>query len=225
MSKNSRGKLKQIYHGPAGRVWDRIEEERPQNYWERNVVLGRRRVRRLLLSWMAPTEDHFFLDAGCGHGQMALALACRGANAVAADLLYRFPAKARPWPAGPAPCFVLGDFCQIFSARQRATFDAIVMQEVLEDFPPDERLRLLEWMGGSPTNRVYLVFRISGKADWWLKTLMPEGLSETIDSVSLLRWIHLNTPFHLTRQQGVYLRNYRVQVVELTRWVYQDLDF
>lgn len=217
MNSASRDRLTHLYHGPAGEAWDRIERRQPASYWEQNFVLGRHHVRNLLLSWMGPPEKLHLLDAGCGRAEMAQALARLGSEIVAVDLLPRFPPKETSRFPGPSPSFVLGDFCEIFSARQPTTFDCILMQEVLEDYPLEERARVLTWLGETPTPRVYLVFRIKGSADRWLKNFLPEGLCETIDPVALLRWIHLNTPLRLARQQKLHLRNYRVQVAELTR--------
>lgn len=217
MGSRRRENLTRIYCGLAGKIWDRIETECPKTYWEENFVLGRRRVRKFLLSWMAPFATRCFLDAGCGKGKMAFTLAQEGSTVTAVDLLPRFRTEAATRLTHTLPKFVVGDFCEIFSTLQEKLFHAIVMQEVLEDHPPEERVQVLKWLAESPIPRVYLVFRTKGKADWWLKKILPQGLSETIDPVGLLRWIHLKTPFRLTRQEQVYQRTYRAQVVELTR--------
>ena len=214
---SSRGnRLIPIYQGSAGRAWDRIERGQPRSYWEEHFVLGRRKVTRLLLSWMDPVAKRHFLDAGCGWGETARALAKLGSEVTAVDLLPRFLTEAASLPADASPDFVRGDFCEIFSPRA-AAFDAVLLREVLEDYPHKERLQVLAWLGESPTAQVYLVFRIRGRAHWWRKHFLPEGLSETIDPVALLRWIHLHTPLRLARQKKIHLRTYGVQVAEFTR--------
>ena len=213
MGDDGRQRREPSYIGPMGRLWDRIESERPAGYWEDNFVRGRGRVRKILLSWMAPFPQRLFLDAGCGRGRMARDLAKLGARVVAVDLLPRFRDGNRPSSEGPF--FVRGDFRQLFTHESGTKFDAILLQEVFEDYPPAEQDRLLSWLGNCCADRVYLVCRVPGGAERWIKGLLPEGLSMSVDPVSLLRRVHLYTPFRLARQRQVQLRNYKAQVAEL----------
>lgn len=212
MLEDAQTRLKEIYESTRGEVWDRIEDENPEGYLETNVVDGRRRAVTLLLRWMAPLQGRRVLDLGCGRGRLSQQLAEHGAVVTAVDLLPRFESSG--FRSASNPSFQVGDGFQ-FAAT--GMYDDMVIREVLEDYPPQEAHIALEYLVESSVKRVYLIMRVTGPLTRLWNALGARGFEETVDPVNILRWIHLNTPFRLKRQETVQLRNYRVWVVSMVR--------
>lgn len=82
-----RGQLEEYFDRTAAHAWARLTSDAPVSGIRATVRAGRERMRETLLS-MLPAElaGRRILDAGCGTGAMALALARRGAYVVAVDL-------------------------------------------------------------------------------------------------------------------------------------------
>jgi SAM-dependent methyltransferase len=179
-------------------------------YLEGNIVDGRRRAADLLVRWMEPLKGRSVLDLGCGRGGLAGLLAERGARVTAVDLLPRFESQL----GRENPDFMIGDG---FSVARDRVFDDILVSEVLEDYQPDEAARVLESLGPSRGNRMFLILRVAGPFSRLWNALSTGGLGGNVDPYSILRTIHASTPFRLTRQETVHLRNYRVWLVQLLR--------
>jgi SAM-dependent methyltransferase len=212
MLEQARRRVKDLYGTVGGEVWDRIEDEAGEGFLERNVVDGRRRAATLLLRWMHPLSGRKVLDLGCGRGHLAERLAAAGASVTAADLLPRFDAHGRADKKNPS--FVIEDG---FSLMGKGFYDDIVIREVLEDYEPAEVLEALAQLESSDGRRVFLILRVPGPLSRLWRAFSPAGLDNTVDPMSLLSWIQQNTPFRLTRQETVSLRNYRVWVIRLDR--------
>ncbi len=129
--------LARLYAGEHGRAWDRIENERPSTYWEENVIGGRRLARRTIVHWLEPLTRQTVLDAGCGAGGLAAHLAGLGAKVVGIDLLPRF----RSAPRVKGLRFAVADVRE--PAGSAGAFTTAILQEVLEDYPPEERVDLV----------------------------------------------------------------------------------
>jgi hypothetical protein len=109
---------------------------------------------------------------------------------------------------------VVADFRDLLGSPE--SFDDIVLQEVLEDYGPDETLDTLRVLATSGVPRIHLVFRQPGRWRGVLEPLLPEALVPTLDFVSVLRTVHVHTPYRLSRQESIKRRSYDVRSVELT---------
>lgn len=198
-----KGVLDPIYRN--GSIWDRLEEGQADNYWEENAVIGRRRVQRKLLEWMSSDPAGRVLDAGCGRGLISFRLARRGLFVTAVDLYPRFSERLKRLANVR---MIQGDFRKIFVTRQ-PIFNALVLSEVIEEYPPMERDRLFEWLCRIPFDYIYLVFKTGGPADSLLGRVVAGELRHTLDPVRVLRSVHLRTPYRLERKEEIRVRNYR----------------
>ncbi len=79
--------LETYFDRTAADAWAKLTSDAPVSGVRATVRAGRDRIRDTLLSWL-PEELHgeTVLDAGCGAGQLAFAMAARGADVEAVDL-------------------------------------------------------------------------------------------------------------------------------------------
>jgi len=214
MSQQLPAYLRSLYAGEAGETWTRIERESPTTYWEENAILGRRDTYERLLERLQPIAGRRVLDAGCGLGLLARRLARAGAMVTGADLVSHRVLEARDAKGGGAPAFAVADFRDMLPAE--GAFDDVVIQEVLEDYSPDERTDTVFRLAESRVPRIHLIFRQPGRWGGLIAPMLPEALVPTLDAVPLLRSIHLHTPYRLAHQESVRRRSYSVQIVEFT---------
>jgi magnesium-protoporphyrin O-methyltransferase len=82
-----RDRIEAYFDRTAADQWARLTSDAPVSGIRKTVRAGRDRMRETLLSWL-PEDLHGrrILDAGCGTGAMAVALAERGALVVAVDI-------------------------------------------------------------------------------------------------------------------------------------------
>jgi SAM-dependent methyltransferase len=205
-----RATLESLYAGERGRIWDRVERERPATYWEENVVGGRRVASRTIVHWLEPLTRQTVLDAGCGAGGLAVRLAGLGARVVGVDLLPRF--RDAPRVAGLR--FVVADLRERVSPL--SSYTAAVLQEVLEDYPPEERAGVVRSLAEWGIRRLILVVRIGSSWGDWADRLSNRGGQPPVDPVALFRGIHLETPYFLTRRETVRRRNHAAEVAEFS---------
>lgn len=214
MSQDLASRLRTLYAGDVGETWARIEREAPATYWEENAVLGRRDTYRALLASLQPIAGRRILDAGCGIGVWTRRLARAGAHVTGVDLLLDHVLEARRRVKESSPSFVAADFRNLAVAR--GAFDEIILQEVLEEYAPQERIDAFRWLAETRVARVHVIFRQEGRWATLISPLMPDALTPTLDPVELLRSIHLHTPYRLSHQESVRRRSYNVRRVEFT---------
>jgi magnesium-protoporphyrin O-methyltransferase len=119
--------------------WAALTSAAPLGRIRQTVRQGRNRMRRMLLSWLP--EDLTgarVLDAGCGPGGLAVALARRGADVVAVDVspaLIRVAVERVPARLGPGTVrFEVGDMLD----GAWGTFDHVVAMDSLIHYPGEE---------------------------------------------------------------------------------------
>jgi len=214
MSQDLAARLRGLYSGETGETWTRIERESPATYWEENAILGRRDTYELLLEWLGPVVGRRILDAGCGRGLLARRLTGAGALVTGVDLVSHRVLEARGGKGRGGPTFAVADFRDMLAVA--GAFDDVVIQEVLEDYTPQERKDTVLRLAESRVPRIHLIFREPGRWGGLIAPMMPEALTTTLDSVPLMRSIHLHTPYRLARQESIRRRSYNVRVMQLT---------
>jgi SAM-dependent methyltransferase len=214
MSHDLASRLRALYSGEFEEVWTRVERETPATYWEENAVLGRQDTARALLARLQPITGRRILDAGCGRGLFARRLAREGARATAVDVLEAHVSEARGKGSGPRPAVAVADFRDLLAGH--GEFEHVVIQEVLEDYTPEERLDVIGALAASNAAHVHIVFRQTGQWGSLIAPLLPSALVTTLDPVALLRSIHRHTPYRLSHRESVRRRSYYVQIAELT---------
>jgi magnesium-protoporphyrin O-methyltransferase len=207
-------RMRSLYSAEYGAVWHRVGREGPATYWEENAVLGRRDSYRALLARLQPIAGRRILDAGCGLGLLARRLAREGARVTALDLLTHLVLEARGLKSGSGPTWAVADFRDVLGSA--GAFDDIILQEVLEDYGPQETIDVLERLGGSGAQRIHLIVKQSGPWRGVMETLLPQALLPTVDTTALLRSAHLHTPYRLSHQESIQRRSYNARWVELT---------
>ncbi|MEQ8405988.1 MAG: magnesium protoporphyrin IX methyltransferase [Oceanicaulis sp.] len=82
-----RNALETYFDRTAVEAWAKLTSEAPVSGVRAKVRAGRDEIRDTLLDWLpASLTDEAILDAGCGAGQLAFAMAERGATVEAVDL-------------------------------------------------------------------------------------------------------------------------------------------
>ena len=82
-----RDRIEAYFDRTAADQWVRLTSDAPVSGIRKTVRAGRNRMREMLLSWLPEDlQGRRILDAGCGTGALAVALAERGAQVVAVDI-------------------------------------------------------------------------------------------------------------------------------------------
>lgn len=85
--RKKRDRIEAYFDRAAAEQWATLTSDAPVSGIRKTVRAGRDRMRETLLSWLPlDLRGRRILDAGCGTGAMAVALAERGAQVVAVDL-------------------------------------------------------------------------------------------------------------------------------------------
>lgn len=151
-----RGELETYFDRTAADAWKRLTSDAPVSRIRATVRAGRDEMRGTLLSWL-PADLHGarILDAGCGTGALAQALAERGADVVATDLSPTLINLARERvcvaPGAGRIDFRVGDFLY----RDLGRFDyAVAMDSLIHYRASDMVAALAQLCAG--TNRALL---------------------------------------------------------------------
>jgi magnesium-protoporphyrin O-methyltransferase len=96
-----RGRVEHYFDRTASAAWARLTSDAPVSGVRATVRAGRDRMRAQLLAYLPDDlRGARVLDAGCGPGALAVALAARGAQVVASDLSPTLVAIGRERAAG-----------------------------------------------------------------------------------------------------------------------------
>ena len=127
----TRTRLETYFDGTANEAWKRLMSDAPVSRIRETVRAGRDAMRAELLSHLPQDlSGRRVLDAGCGAGQAAQALAARGADVVAVDISPRLLAMAEettPPPLARRIAYVAGDML----APELGRFDHVVAMDSL----------------------------------------------------------------------------------------------
>jgi magnesium-protoporphyrin O-methyltransferase len=136
--------IEEYFDRTAADAWARLTSDAPVSGIRATVRAGRDRMRATLLDWLPEDlSGRRVLDAGCGTGQLAVALARRGADVVAIDLSRTLTDLARdrlPADLGPGRVtFHAGDMLDPALGR----FDHVVAMDSLIHYRPSDMIDAL----------------------------------------------------------------------------------
>lgn len=140
---DTRDRLEDYFDRTALRAWERLTSDAPVSRVRQTVRAGRDRMRALLLGAL-PGDLHGarILDAGCGAGQMAVALAERGAEVIAVDISPRLLDVARD--RTPAALRDRIEFVSLdMSDPALGCFDHVVAMDSLIHYRPEDAAHVL----------------------------------------------------------------------------------
>lgn len=151
--------LTEYFDRTAVRAWEQLTSDAPVSGIRRTVRAGRDRMRETLLAYLpSKLKGMRVLDAGCGTGALAVALARRGAEVVATDLSPTLVNLARErsqesqlptaiqWSAGDMLDPTLG------------TFDYVVAMDSLIHYPAPALLAALGALAGRTRRGMVVTF-------------------------------------------------------------------
>jgi len=154
-----RGQLEHYFDCTAAQTWERLTSDAPVSRIRATVRAGRDRMRQSILD-MLPLElsGRRVLDAGCGTGALAAALAARGARVVAVDLSPTMVELARQRSsAGDGPAmieFLSGDMTDPGLGQ----FDHVVAMDSLIHYETADVVRVLAGFAARTTRSMVFTF-------------------------------------------------------------------
>lgn len=151
--------LEQYFDRTAADAWARLTSDAPVSGIRATVRAGRDRMRATLAGWLPQDlTGRRVLDAGCGTGQMAVALARRGAEVVAVDLSRTLTTLARerlPADLGPGRIlFLAGDMLD----PQLGPFDHVVAMDSLIHYQAGDIVEALASLAGRTRHSMVFTF-------------------------------------------------------------------
>ena len=151
-----RGELLTYFDRTAVQAWSRLTSDAPVSGIRATVRAGRDEMRALLLGWLPQDlRGRRVLDAGCGTGAMALALAERGAEVMAVDISPSLIELARSRAAGmPGVEFRVADLLDPGLGR----FDHVVAMDSLIHYRRADVVRVLGGLAGRTRESLLFTF-------------------------------------------------------------------
>jgi magnesium-protoporphyrin O-methyltransferase len=133
---------------------------------------GHQRSMETVVSWVATGKGHTALDAGCGTGNLATALAHHGFEVDAFDISAPMIHFAKYINAGRTkgipPRFVSGDIAAL--AERERQYDVVACLDVLFHYPYEEVADMLRRLAALSTYKVVGSFALRTPAnDFWMK--------------------------------------------------------
>ena len=128
----TRDRVEDYFDRSATKTWERLTSDAPVSGVRATVRAGRERMHALMLAqFPEDMQGMRVLDAGCGTGAMAVALAKRGADVVAADIspsLVEIAKKRMPAYLPGQITWVAGD---MFEATEGGFDHAVAMDSMI----------------------------------------------------------------------------------------------
>ena len=150
----TRDRVESYFDGTATRVWARLTSDAPVSGVRATVRAGRDRMRAVMLAQLPRDLTGLrVLDAGCGTGAAAVALAERGADVVAVDLspkLVEIAAERCPEALRDRITFRAGDMLD----AAEGTFDHAFAMDSLIYYRPADVAAMLHKMTDRVRGRV-----------------------------------------------------------------------
>jgi magnesium-protoporphyrin O-methyltransferase len=154
-----RGELETYFDRTAADAWAKLTSDAPVSSIRATVRAGRDRMRAVLLSTFPDDlEGATVLDAGCGTGALAVALARRGAAVTAIDLspsLVQLARERLPRDLGRGRIeFAVGDMM----APPAETFDYVVAMDSLIHYRAPDMARVVASLAARTSTGVTFTF-------------------------------------------------------------------
>jgi magnesium-protoporphyrin O-methyltransferase len=154
-----RGQLETYFDRTAVEAWSRLTSDDAEISRIRATVrAGRNRMRDTLIGWLPQDLSGYrILDAGCGTGASAVALARRGADVVAVDISPRLIALAKermPPTATGSVDFRVGDMVD----ERLGRFDAVLAMDSLIHYRPGDIVDAIEALSERAEQAVLFTF-------------------------------------------------------------------
>ncbi|WP_234413744.1 magnesium protoporphyrin IX methyltransferase [Ideonella sp. A 288] len=154
-----RGEIETYFDRTAAQAWARLTSDAPVGRIRATVRAGRDRMRATLLGWLPDDLSGLrVLDAGCGTGAAAVAMARRGAEVVAIDLsptLVQLARERLPADLGPGSIdFRSGDMLDPALGR----FDHVVAMDSIIHYDAPDAARVLGRLAERTTGSMVFTF-------------------------------------------------------------------
>ena len=154
-----RGRLQTYFDATAVDAWAQLTSDAPVSRIRATVREGRDRMRGVFMSWL-PTElsGASLLDAGCGTGALAVAVARRGARVTAVDIagnLINLARERAPTTLSPGSVsFRVGDML----SPTHGAFDHVAAMDSLIHYPTREIVSVLAALAQRTTRSIVFTF-------------------------------------------------------------------
>ena len=151
-----RGSLETYFDRTAAKAWEQLTSDAPVSGIRATVRAGRTEMRETLLSWLPDDMTGMrVLDAGCGTGALAVAVAERGAQVVAIDVARSLVRIARERaPAGLDIDWRVGDLLD----PALGTFDHVVAMDSLIHYPAFDIVAVLRHLADRTRGSIVFTF-------------------------------------------------------------------
>ena len=154
-----RGRLETYFDATAVDAWAQLTSDAPVSRIRATVRAGRDRMRGVFMSWL-PTNlaGSSLLDAGCGTGALAVAVARRGARVTAVDIagnLVKLARERAPTALAPGSVdFRVGDML----SPMHGAFDHVAAMDSLIHYPTREIVSVLASLSQRTTRSIVFTF-------------------------------------------------------------------
>lgn len=178
----TRERVETYFDSTATKVWAQLTSDAPVSAVRATVRAGRDEMRALLLAQLPDNlRGQKLLDAGCGTGALAQALAARGAEVTAVDVSPRLIAIAKdrmPEQLAGQVTWVEGDMRAVLKDAHDHPFDAMIAMDSLLYYQVDDIADLLVIAGARVRGPV--VFTVAPRTAllmmmWRLGKIFPKA--------------------------------------------------